>query len=65
MPSDKHIAKFQELYLNRFKKEIGVEEAREKLAALVHFLKIVLKPMDGRNCTSWNDGTTLPNKKKL
>ena len=46
MPSDKHIAKFQELYLNRFKKEIGVEEAREKLAALVRFLKIVLKPMD-------------------
>ena len=45
MPSDKHIAKFQELYLNRFKKEIGVEEAREKLAALVRFLKIVLKPM--------------------
>lgn len=46
MLSDKHIAKFQELYLNRFKKEIGVEEAREKLAALVRFLKIVLKPMD-------------------
>lgn len=46
MPSDKHIAKFQELYLNRFKKEIGVEEAREKLAALVRFLKIILKPMD-------------------
>jgi hypothetical protein len=45
MLSDKHIAKFQELYLNRFKKEIGAEEAREKLAALVHFLKIVLKPM--------------------
>ena len=31
MPSDKHIAKFQELYLNRFKQEIGKEEAREKL----------------------------------
>lgn len=46
MPSDKHIAKFQELYLNRFKKEIGVEEAREKLAALVRFLKIILKPMN-------------------
>lgn len=46
MLSDKHIAKFQELYLNRFGKEIGVEEAREKLAALVRFLKIVLKPMD-------------------
>ena len=45
MPSDKHIAKFQELYLNRFKKEIGKEEAREKLAALVRFVKIVLKPM--------------------
>lgn len=45
MHSDKHIAKFQELYLNRFKQEIGKEEAREKLAALVHFLKIVLKPM--------------------
>lgn len=46
MPSDKHIAKFQELYLNRFKKEIGKDEAREKLVALVRFLKIVLKPMD-------------------
>ena len=46
MPSDKHIAKFQELYLNRFKKEIGKDEAREKLTALVRFLKIVLKPMD-------------------
>jgi hypothetical protein len=46
MLADKHIAKFQELYLNRFGKEIGVEEAREKLAALVRFLKIVLKPMD-------------------
>ncbi len=46
MLSDKHIAKFQELYLNRFGKEIGVEEARKKLAALVRFLKIVLKPMD-------------------
>lgn len=46
MPSDKHIAKFQELYLNRFKKKIGKEEAREKLAALVRFVKIVLKPMN-------------------
>lgn len=45
MLSDKHIAKFQELYLNRFKKEIGKAEAREKLVALVHFLKIILKPM--------------------
>jgi hypothetical protein len=45
MPSDKHIVKFQELYLNRFKKEIGKEEAREKHAALVRFVKIVLKPM--------------------
>lgn len=46
MSSDKHIAKFQELYLNRFGNEIGADEAREKLAALVRFLKIVLKPMD-------------------
>lgn len=45
MLSDKHIAKFQVLYQNRFGKEIGVEEAREKLSALVRFLKIVLKPM--------------------
>lgn len=45
MLSDKHIAKFQELYLNRFGKEIGVEEAREKLGGLVRFIKIILKPM--------------------
>jgi hypothetical protein len=45
MLSDKQVSKFQELYLSRFGKEIGMEEAREKGAALVRFLKIVLKPM--------------------
>ncbi len=45
MLSDKHIAKFQTIYFNQFGKEIGVEEAREKLSTLVRFLKIVLKPM--------------------
>ena len=46
MLSDKHITKLQTLYLNRFEKEIDKEEAREKLSALVRFVKIVLKPMD-------------------
>lgn len=45
MLSDKQVSKFQELYLARFGKRIGVEEAQEKGSALVRFLKIVLKPM--------------------
>lgn len=45
MLSDKHITKFKKLYFNRFKKEISEEESREKLSALVRFLKIALKPM--------------------
>lgn len=46
MHSDKHIAKFRKLYLDRFGKEISVEEANEKLTALVSFLRVTLKPMD-------------------
>lgn len=46
MLSDKQVSKFQELYHARFKKEISADEAREKGAGLVRFLKIVLKPMN-------------------
>lgn len=45
MISDEHIQKFKRLYKNRFGKELSDAEAREKASALVHFLKIIYKPM--------------------
>lgn len=45
MISNEHIQEFKRLYKNRFGKELTDAEAREKGSALVHFLKIIYKPM--------------------
>ena len=45
MLSDEQITKFQELYRNRFGKEISREEAYEQGAQLMRLVEIVYQPM--------------------
>ncbi len=45
MLSDEQIKKFQNLYKNRFGKEISRKEAYEKGAKLVRLLELIYKPM--------------------
>ena len=45
MLSDEQITKFQELYKNRFHKDISREEAIEQGIKLIRLVEIVYKPM--------------------
>ena len=45
MLSDEQITKFQNLYKNRFGKDISREEAYEKGAKLIRLVQLVYKPM--------------------
>jgi hypothetical protein len=43
--TDENIASFQEIYKNKFGKEISREDAYEKASKLVRLMQIVYKPM--------------------
>lgn len=59
MISNERVQEFKILYKNRFGKELSDGEAREKASALVHFLKIIYKPMTKRSLMNWRKGTPL------
>jgi len=46
MPSDEQVKKFQELYRNRYGKEISGEKAREIGSRLVLFIEAIFKPLE-------------------
>lgn len=43
--SDKHISSFQELYLQRFGKELNRGEAQEKGLKLLRLMQLIYKPI--------------------
>lgn len=43
--SDEHIARFQELYLKRFGKEISREDAQKKGAKVLRLMALIYRPM--------------------
>ncbi len=45
MLSDEQITTFQTLYKNRFKKEIGRQEALEQGTKLIRLIELVYQPM--------------------
>lgn len=45
MLTDEQIIKFQEIFSNRFHRQLNREEAYEKGTALVQLLKLIYKPM--------------------
>lgn len=45
MIAEKHIAKYQQLYLHYFGKEIGRDSACEQLDNLVNLLRIIYRPI--------------------
>ena len=45
MLSDEQITKFQELYRNRFGKEISREDAYEQGAKLIRLVEVIYQPM--------------------
>ena len=45
MLSEEHVKKYQELYRNRFGKEISYESAYEESAKLVRLLEVIYKPI--------------------
>lgn len=48
MLSDEQIRKYQEIYKNRFGKEISREEAYEQGVKLIRLIEITYKPMTQR-----------------
>ena len=51
MLTDKQIKKFQEIYRNRFGKEISKKDAFEQGIKLVNIMKIILEEKESNNFT--------------
>lgn len=60
MITDEHITQYQELYLQRFGKELSREDARDQGTKLVRLMQLIYKPM-----TQEELNETLNTKKEI